>query len=480
MQSELAKGNKASGDLIPWNVSQQYNDTDFAGLSGARIVRIASHPDVQRLGYGSRAIDLLLRYFQGELSNGSIERLRVGVFGGESYIPDDEDTTQTTELGAEEVMPRKKLPPLLTVLSDRPAERLHWVGVSYGLTGQLLQFWSRKGFKVCYVRQTANDLTGEHSAIMLRELSTVGIEDAPDSGWLETFVRDYRRRLISLLSYSFKSFPTAVALTLVDPHQLLTGATSNESVYGASPLQASELLEVHMSQHDLGRLELYSRNMVDHHMIMDLLPLLAKLYFEGRIPTVHLSPLQLAILLACGLQHRDADDVMRELDLPTNQVLAFFNKTIRKISSHLRSLVEAHVAEELPSSAAISRMERKVQSMVSNQTTLAEDQGQDESDFKAKQRKLLMGHKDISQHALDVDEGKIDATLEKLSKTLKKNVIPTTVSFPSKPKSDDANSESAGKHKKRKDSSGAKGALAGEYDVDKKKKKNKHHRKSET
>ena len=44
VQSELSKGNKASGDMIPWNVSQQFNDTEFAGLSGARIVRIATHP----------------------------------------------------------------------------------------------------------------------------------------------------------------------------------------------------------------------------------------------------------------------------------------------------------------------------------------------------------------------------------------------------------------------------------------------------
>lgn len=44
IQSELARGNKASGDLIPWTISQQFNDNEFATLSGARIVRIATHP----------------------------------------------------------------------------------------------------------------------------------------------------------------------------------------------------------------------------------------------------------------------------------------------------------------------------------------------------------------------------------------------------------------------------------------------------
>ena len=34
VQNEMMRGNKASGDMIPWVVSQQYNDSDFAGLSG--------------------------------------------------------------------------------------------------------------------------------------------------------------------------------------------------------------------------------------------------------------------------------------------------------------------------------------------------------------------------------------------------------------------------------------------------------------
>lgn len=40
-----------TGDLIPWTVSQQFQDDQFPGLSGARIVRIATHPSLQRMGY---------------------------------------------------------------------------------------------------------------------------------------------------------------------------------------------------------------------------------------------------------------------------------------------------------------------------------------------------------------------------------------------------------------------------------------------
>lgn len=46
-----SRGKRASGDLIPWTVGQQYQDYDFPKLSGVRIVRIATHPDYQGVEY---------------------------------------------------------------------------------------------------------------------------------------------------------------------------------------------------------------------------------------------------------------------------------------------------------------------------------------------------------------------------------------------------------------------------------------------
>ena len=52
--NSLAKGDLPQGDLIPWTVSQQFQDPDFPQLAGARVVRIAVHPELGRAGYGSR------------------------------------------------------------------------------------------------------------------------------------------------------------------------------------------------------------------------------------------------------------------------------------------------------------------------------------------------------------------------------------------------------------------------------------------
>ena len=65
----LSRGIRAGGDLIPWTVSQQFQDDDFATLSGARIVRIATKPDFTKMGYGSRALSVLLDFFSGKLLN---------------------------------------------------------------------------------------------------------------------------------------------------------------------------------------------------------------------------------------------------------------------------------------------------------------------------------------------------------------------------------------------------------------------------
>jgi N-acetyltransferase 10 len=43
------RGQRPSGDLIPWTISNQFQDNDFPSLAGARIVRIATHPDYQRV-----------------------------------------------------------------------------------------------------------------------------------------------------------------------------------------------------------------------------------------------------------------------------------------------------------------------------------------------------------------------------------------------------------------------------------------------
>lgn len=45
----LSSGRQPFGDQIPWKFCEQFQDTNFPSLSGARIVRIATHPSAMRV-----------------------------------------------------------------------------------------------------------------------------------------------------------------------------------------------------------------------------------------------------------------------------------------------------------------------------------------------------------------------------------------------------------------------------------------------
>ncbi len=91
----LSRGQRASGDLIPWTVSQQFQDSEFAGLRGARVVRIATHHDVSSMGYGSRALELLTRYFSGEMTSLNVDDDSGGE--GEEKGTEDDDAEDATD-----------------------------------------------------------------------------------------------------------------------------------------------------------------------------------------------------------------------------------------------------------------------------------------------------------------------------------------------------------------------------------------------
>ena len=319
----LQRGQRASGDLIPWTMAQQFQDDKFPQLSGARVVRIATHPDYQKMGYGSRALQLLQEYYEGKI-----------VCVREDMEEETIDQVEEEELGLlqESLAPRKNLPPLLLELSERPPEKLQYLGTSYGLTPNLLRFWKKSGYVPTYIRQTKNDLTGEHTLIMLKLL-----ESDTRSSWLSEFWTDFRHRLVNLLGYQLSAIPPSLALSLLH----------NKAVDTNTSLLAPSLLTAHLTPYDIKRLELYSNNMADHHLVTDLLPALAKLVVTKQLGDLHLSAVQLAILVGLGLQHKTVDDLVDELELPSSQLLALFNRSVRKLSGVLRSILETGIEKSL-------------------------------------------------------------------------------------------------------------------------------------
>ncbi|TFK22700.1 DUF699-domain-containing protein [Coprinopsis marcescibilis] len=354
----LGRGVRPGGDMIPWLISQQFQEGRFGRLSGARIVRVAVHPDYANMGYGSRALEALNAFYSGEYYNFDADHeVPEAVYPGVGDVDMDEANLLTEKPA---VRAPNAMPPLLKRLSELKPDTLDYLGVSYGMTPTLLRFWKRAGYVPLYVRQTASDLTGEHTCVMVRGLNSSAQGDLE---WLKEFAKDFRRRFLTLLSFKFREFGSVTALSVLEA--VNSGIRKIADGDEASPLGSQELSYL-FTPFDLKRLEAYANNSLDYHVVQDLFPAIAQLYLTHRLEgaveglsaaegegqekssSVRLTAVQSSILLALGLQRKSIEDVERELQLPVNQALALLVKIVRKISKRLVEVQKVAISATVP------------------------------------------------------------------------------------------------------------------------------------
>uniref|UniRef100_U5EMW5 RNA cytidine acetyltransferase n=1 Tax=Corethrella appendiculata TaxID=1370023 RepID=U5EMW5_9DIPT len=399
--NSLQRGMKSAGDLIPWNISEQFGDYEFPKLAGARIVRIATHPNYQRMGYGKRALKLLRNYFEGKFTTYSEEK------DVEEADEDDEDRDngiQTIDdddidLLKEVIEPRKNIPTLLKRLSERRPEQLDYLGTSFGLTGELLRFWKSQKYVPVYLSQKENDLVGEHSCIMLSPISQ---EITQTNDWINMYFIDFRRRIIKLMGKTFNKFTTGLALSLLD----------NKHVKISAEDLTQAILDTYFLPHDIQRLELYTRNQIEYKLILDLTTDLANLYFQSKMSSLQIDSLQKAFLLGIGLQNKTLDKLNEEFNMPVNQILARFYDCIKKITKYLLTIMEETIAGTMTKEKDLNTGKE----FVSLKKTINEEFEDDVKKLEVKQKKELakLKQEKFEQYA-------IKGTNDEWTKALSKN-----------------------------------------------------------
>ncbi|GIY32767.1 RNA cytidine acetyltransferase [Caerostris extrusa] len=176
---ERNHGKRAAGDLVPWVISQQFQDYGFCSLSGARIIRIATHPHYQRMGYGQCALELLSEFYSGSL------------------IAEGKSINSTSE---------EKGKKYLYFAHYRIYNRNLWITL---VSAMILE--KKNQFIPFYLRQSESEVTGEHSCIMIKNLK----KGSPKANlWLTDCYTDFLERFASFLITAFKHIPSSLALNI--------------------------------------------------------------------------------------------------------------------------------------------------------------------------------------------------------------------------------------------------------------------------
>uniref|UniRef100_A0A1J3I6L2 RNA cytidine acetyltransferase n=1 Tax=Noccaea caerulescens TaxID=107243 RepID=A0A1J3I6L2_NOCCA len=338
----LRDGHSPHGDQIPWKFCEQFRNLVFPTYSGARIVRIAVHPNAMKMGYGSAAVELLTRYFEGQLAS---------ISEGDDELDVEAPPVRVTEaaekvsLLEEQIKPRTNLPPLLVPLRDRRPERLHYLGVSFGLTLDLFRFWRKQKFAPFYISQIPSAVTGEHTCMLLKPLSNDDFEvnESDELGFFAPFYKDFRIRFSKLLSDKFKKMDYKLAMSVLNPKINFTEVDSS----GSSANGFLKKLDGVFSPYDMERLRAYTDNLVDFNLVYDLCKTLAHHYFQEKLP-VTLSYVQASVLLCLGLQESDFSSIERQMQLERGQIHSLLLKVAKKLYKYLNGLATKEIESAFP------------------------------------------------------------------------------------------------------------------------------------
>ncbi|KMV65179.1 putative P-loop ATPase/acetyltransferase fusionprotein [Encephalitozoon cuniculi EcunIII-L] len=262
------------GNLIPWVVSEEHLDASFLDAYGARIVRIAVHPEYVGMGYGTASLNLLIKHLSGHGEDIHLAKAK----GGEEGV-------------------------LLYSLSDVSFPRVDWMGASFGMTETLYRFWTKCGFAPVGIKQTITQETGEHSAIFIRSLSP------NEDSRIQRYNQNFMSRFVGQLSSSFKDFTPSLSLSLL-----------SNPVTGKGPT-------TYFSSDDIHRIRMASTGRVDLSLVVDLIPDISRMYFHGKLPQ-DLSVLRKSVLLMIGCQNRSVEAVAELLTLKPFQVVNILTKTL--------------------------------------------------------------------------------------------------------------------------------------------------------
>lgn len=242
----------------------------------------------------------------------------------------------------------------------------------------------------------------------------------------------------------------------------------------ASPISFPQLrlserdLLTFFSSFDLERLYVFAKNLVDYHLVSDLVPQLVRLYLNGRLSSVddksnsetslsNIPLVQQAILIGRGLQSKSIEDLSFEYNMPTHQVTTQFNKTIKKLISELKKIQEEEAEREVDSNETMKSAKKKqarlrlgdaVSNIAMDQDSKADRNKPELSEEEIKLRNEAISKLDLSEYEIQGDDEDWQEILENDGSTPKQ---PKVVSIKTTKASKISHGNESAKKKQKKD-----------------------------
>lgn len=271
------------GNLIPWVIYDNYSNEQFLASIGARIVRIAVHPSLLSMGYGSFALSCLINSIESSTNKCSTIK-----FNGSSV--------------------------LLHSISKIETPAVDWIGSSFGVTEKLLNFWKKLGFSPIGIKQTPSKTTGEFSTILLRDVSLSIKEEA------ERMKSMFLQRFVSLLSGPFREITPTLALSLI--------YSSDAKV---------ENKKFNFTDDEKERLKKFSKGTIDIRSVLDVLPEFTKFFFYRKdLNRASVVSQTAFVMIAC--QCKTADEACKFLGIEYFKLIGNLSNAVQSILDHYAEL----------------------------------------------------------------------------------------------------------------------------------------------
>ncbi|RLG89802.1 MAG: tRNA(Met) cytidine acetyltransferase, partial [Thermoprotei archaeon] len=150
---ELLKGGRIPGNIIPDRFLKHLRYKEFAKMMGWRIVRIATHPDVQGRGIGSWALE--------------------------------------------------------KVVEEAISKKLDWIAAGFGVNEQLLKFWLKNGFFPVHISPDRNPVSGEYTLLVIKPLNKSTYR------YVVSANKEFKLKLVEALPINYQDMEIGVASLLL-------------------------------------------------------------------------------------------------------------------------------------------------------------------------------------------------------------------------------------------------------------------------